>query len=82
MQEIHEFGLVVAFNSFEAKKLAKSKWLLGYSKTHKDNISCLKKVSFVDDCAVIKNIENWEIELIILQQVLLHLPDNLNYLRI
>ena len=64
MQEIHEFGLVVAFNSFEAKKLAKSKWLLGYSKTHKDNTSCLKKVSFVDDCAVIKNIENWEIELI------------------
>ena len=56
--------MVVAFNSFEAKKLAKSKWLLGYSKTHKDNTSCLKKVSFVDDCAVIKNIENWEIELI------------------
>ena len=63
MQEIHEFGLVVAFNSFEAKKLAKSKWLLGYSKTHNDNISCLNKISFVDNCAVIKNIENWEIEL-------------------
>ena len=65
MQEIHEFGLVVAANSFEAKKLAKSKWLLGYSKIHKDNICCLKKTSIVDDCAVIKNIDNWQIELIL-----------------
>ncbi len=65
MQEIHEFGLVVAKNSLEAKKIAKSKWLLGYSKIHKDNISSLKMISDVDDCEVIKNIDNWEIELIL-----------------
>ena len=84
MQEIHEFGLVVAFNSFEAKKLAKSKWLLGYSKTHKDNISCLKKISFVDDCAVIKNIDNWEIELILEDDLNeeTNSPDWFGYMRI
>ena len=63
MQEKHEFGFVVAKNSLEAKKIAKSKWLLGYEKTHKDNLSSLEMISEVDDCEVIKNIDNWEIEL-------------------
>ena len=63
MQERHEFGLVVARNSSEAKKIAKSKWLLGYRKIHKDNLSSLGMISDVDDCEVIKNIDNWEIEL-------------------
>ena len=63
MQEIHEFGLVVAKNSCEAKKIAKSKWLLGYKKTHKDDLSSLEKISDVDDCEVIKNIDDWEIDL-------------------
>ena len=65
MQEIHEFGLVVAFNSFEAKKLAKSKWLLGCRKIHKDDLVSLRMISDVDDCEVIKKIDNWEIELTI-----------------
>ena len=63
MQERHEFGLVVAKNSLDAKKIAKSKWLLGYKKIHKDNLSSLEIISDVDDCEVIKNIGNWEIEL-------------------
>ena len=63
MQERHEFGLVVAKNSKEAKRIAKSKWLLGYRKTHKDNLSFLDMVSDVDDCEVIQNIDNWQIEL-------------------
>ena len=63
MQERHEFGLVVAKNSIKAKKIAKSKWLFGCRKKHIDNLSCLKKISDVDDCKVIKNIDNWEIEL-------------------
>ncbi len=63
MQERHEFGLVVAGNCLEAKKIAKSKWLLECRKVHKDNLSPLTILSDVDDCKVIKNIDNWEIEL-------------------
>ena len=32
MQERHEFGLIAAKNSLEEKKIANSKWLLGYKK--------------------------------------------------
>ena len=63
MQERHEFGLVVAKNSQDAKKIAKSKWLLGYRKTHQDNLSLVEKISDVDDCEVIKNLDHWEIDL-------------------
>jgi len=64
MQEKHEFGLVAASTSFEAKNIAKSKWLKGLKKIHKDDISCLKRLSIIDDCKLIKNLNNWEIELI------------------
>jgi len=63
MQERHEFGLVVAKNPQEAKIIAKSKWLLGFKKTHKDNLSFVNMILNVDDCELIKNIDNWEIEL-------------------
>ena len=63
MQEKHEFGLVVAKSSLEAKNKAKSKWLNGCKKKHKDDISSIKKL-FLDDCELIKKIGNWEIELI------------------
>ena len=63
MQERHEFGFVVAKNSQDAKKIAKSKWLLGYRKTHQDNLSLVEKISDVDDCEVIKNLDHWEIDL-------------------
>ena len=65
MQEIHEFGLVVASTASDAKKIAKSKWLNGLKKKHNDDINCLQSFSDVDDCKLIKNIKNWEIELII-----------------
>ena len=42
MQEKHEFGLFVASNSSEAKNKAKSKWLNGCKKKHKDDITSLK----------------------------------------
>ncbi len=64
MQEKHEFGLVVASNTLEAKKIAMSKWLIGCEKKHKDNISSLKKLIICDDCQLINKIGNWEIELI------------------
>ena len=64
MQEKHEFGLVVASSSSEAKRKAKSKWLIDCKKKHKDDIVNLKIFSDVDDCEVIKSINNWGIELI------------------
>ena len=64
MQEQHEFGLVVASNAIEARKIAKSKWLIGFRKKHKDDISSLKKLITFDDCELIKKIGSWKIELI------------------
>ena len=64
MQEKHEFGLVVASSSSEAKNKAKSKWLIDCKKKHKDDISVVKSFTDVDDCEVIKYIKDWEIELI------------------
>ena len=63
MQEKHEFGLVVAKSSLEAKNKAKSKWLNGCKKKHKDDVTSLKKL-ILDDCELIKKIGNWQIELI------------------
>ena len=65
MQEKHEFGLVTASNKLEAKNIAKSKWLIGCKKKHRDDIASLKNLSTLDDCEVIKNIDKWEIELIL-----------------
>ena len=62
MQEKHEFGLVVAQSSLEAKNKAKSKWLNGCKKKHKDDISSIKKF-ICDDCEPMKKIGNWEIKL-------------------
>ena len=64
MQEKHEFGLVTASTKLEAKNIAKSKWLIGYKKKHKDDISALEILISCDDCAVIKKIGDLEIELI------------------
>ena len=63
MQEKHEFGLVTASNKTEAKNIAKSKWLIGCKKKHKDDIASLETLISCDDCELIKKIENWEIEL-------------------
>ena len=63
MQEKHEFGLVTALNKLEAKNIAKSKWLIGCKKKHKDDIAPLEMLISCDDCELIKKIGNWEIEL-------------------
>ena len=63
MQEKHEFGLVIASNKLEAKKIAKSKWLIGYKKKHIDDLSSLEMLISCDDCELIKKIGNWKIEL-------------------
>nr|WP_245154736.1 DUF1543 domain-containing protein [Prochlorococcus marinus] len=63
MQEKHEFGLVIASTKLEAKKIAKSKWLIGCEKKHKDDIASLEMLISFDDCELIRKISNWEIEL-------------------
>ena len=63
MQEKHEFGLVIASNKIEAKSKAKSKWLIGFEKKHKDDIASLDKLFSCDDCELLKKIGNWKIEL-------------------
>ena len=64
MQEKHEFGLVIASNKLEAKNKAKSKWLIGYEKKHKDDIASIEILISCDNCELIKKIGNWKIELI------------------
>ena len=64
MQEKHEFGLVIASTKLEAKNIAKSKWLIGCKKKHKDDIALIETIISCDDCTVIKKIGNLEIELI------------------
>ena len=64
MQEKHEVGLVTASTKLEAKNIAKSKWLVGCDKKHKDDIASLEILLRCDDCELIKKIGNWEIELI------------------
>ena len=63
MQEKHEFGFVVASSKLEAKNIAKSKWLTGCKKKHKDDIASLEIFTGCDDCEQIKKIGNWQIEL-------------------
>jgi len=63
MQEKHEFGLVIASTKLEAKNIAKSKWLIGCKKKHKDDIASLEMLFICDDCKLIKKIGKWEIEL-------------------
>ena len=48
----------------EATNIAKSKWLIGCKKKHKDDLASLEMLISCDDCEIIKKIGNWEIELI------------------
>ena len=63
MQKKHEFGLVTASTKLEAKNVAKSKWLIGCKKKHKDDLASLEMIIKCDDCEQIKKIGNWQIEL-------------------
>ena len=63
MQEMHQFGLVVASSKLEAKNIAKSNWLKGCKKKHKDDIASLNILIGCDDCKLIQKIGNWKIEL-------------------
>ena len=54
MQEKHEFGLVIASTKKEEKNIAKSRWLIGCKKKHKDDIAFLELLTSCDDCELIK----------------------------
>ena len=84
MQEKHEFGFVVASSTSEAKNKAKSKWLIDSHKKHIDDIYTVKSITDVDECEVIKNINNWEIELMRNDNHLeeKNIPDWFGYMRI
>ena len=84
LQEKHEFGLVVASSKLEAKNLAKSKWLMGFKKKHKDDLTALNKLIGCDDCQLINKIGNWEIELILENNLIdeTNSPDWYGYKRI
>ena len=58
MQEKHEFGLVAASTKLEAKNIAKSKWLIGCKKKHKDDIASLEMLTSCDDCELIKKMKS------------------------
>ena len=84
MQEKHEFGFVVASSPSEAKNKANSKWLIDSQKKHVDDIYTVKSFTDEDKCEVIKNINNWEIELIPNVNHLeeKNIPDWFGYMRI
>ena len=84
MQEKHEFGLIVASSASEAKNKAKSRWLINCEQKHKDDLYAVKSFTDVDDCEVIKNIKNWEIELIPDDNYVdkKNIPDWFGYMRI
>ena len=60
MQEKHEFGLVLASSSIEAKTNLN---LNDCKKKHKDDITRLNDLWTYDDCEIISKIDYWEIEL-------------------
>ena len=64
MQDKHEGGLVIASTKVEAQNKAKSQWLIGYEKKHKDDIASIEILISCDNCELIKKIGNWKIELI------------------
>tara|TARA_B100001057_G_scaffold18922_1_gene17469 strand:- start:275 stop:514 length:240 start_codon:yes stop_codon:yes gene_type:complete len=76
--------LIVASSPAEAKNKAKSKWLIDSKKKHTNDIYTVKSFTDVDECEVIKNINDGEIELIPNCKHLeeKNIPDWFGYMRI
>ena len=55
--------MLTTSTKLEAKNIAKSKWLIGFKKKHKDDIASLEMLFCCDDCELIKKIVNLGIEL-------------------
>ena len=63
LNELHEFGLVVAKTSSDAKRIAKERFLKGCKLLHNDDIYNIDKRPAIDDCHSIKYIPGWRIVL-------------------
>ena len=64
MYEEHQFTLVVAKKSIDAKKKARNNWESNLKNKHNDDYSGIKDFEKIDDIHPIKKIQNWEINLI------------------
>ena len=63
LQELHQFGLVVAPSKQAAKARARRRWLSSAVQVHKDDLHSIEYFGEVDDCLPIFNIEDWQIQL-------------------
>ena len=63
LQELHQFGLVVAPSKQAAKARARRRWLGNALQVHKDDLHSLDRLGTVDDCLPIFNVEDWQIHL-------------------
>ena len=63
LQELHQFGLVVAPSKQAAKARARRRWLGSALQVHKDDLHTLDRLGTVDDCLPIFNVEDWQIHL-------------------
>ena len=66
MNEEHEFTLVAAKKSIDAKKRARKNWKAKLEQKHNDDLSSITNFEqVIDDIHSIKKIKNWEIRLIL-----------------
>ena len=64
MNELHEFGLVVAKTAKEASDLARKRYLKDVLHKHKDDIFRLCSIKLIDNCNPITNLGDWNVTLI------------------
>lgn len=63
LQELHQFGLVVAPSKQAAKARARRRWLSSALQVHKDDLHSIINLDTVDDCLPIFSLEGWQIHL-------------------
>ena len=63
LQELHEFGLVVAPSKHAAKARARQRWLKDALKVHKDDLHSINNLGTVDDCLPLFKIDDWHVHL-------------------
>ena len=63
LQELHQFGLIVAPSKQAAKARARRRWLNDADQVHKDDLHGIERLNSVDDCLPIEGLEGWRIQL-------------------
>ena len=64
LQELHQFGLIVAPSKPAAKARARRRWLNDAAQVHKDDLYGIDTLNVIDDCLPIGDVEGWRIHLI------------------